>query len=73
MSNNKGMIMTYIDNNGKTQKCVMRFDDQKLCHGNTEKSFIRLINDDGTNIIEQGNHVNKIIPFSKLTRVGFID
>lgn len=73
MSDNKGMIMTYLDKSGKEQKCEMRYADQKMCHGNTEKAFIRLVNNDGTPIMEQGNQVNKIVQFSKLTRIGFID
>lgn len=73
MADNKGMIMQYTDKAGNLQQCEMRYGDQKICQGNTEKAFVRLITADGTPIIEQGSQVNKIVQFEKLTRIGFID
>lgn len=73
MAGNKGMIMQYMDAHSNIQRVEMRYADQKICAGNTEKAFVRLINDKGDPIIEQGSQVNKIVLFEKLIRIGFID
>jgi hypothetical protein len=73
MSEKKGMIMQYTDKSGNVQRCEMLYYDQKICKGNTDKAFVRLINENGHPLKESGQDVNKIILFEKLTRIGFID
>lgn len=70
---NKGMIMTYLDKDGKLQHCEMRYNDQHLTFGRTNKAFVRLLDDKLGPVMEQGNRVNKIVLFEKLTRIGLID
>lgn len=70
---NKGMIMTFPDKEGKIQHCEMLYADQHMTLGRTHKAFVRLLDANLSPVMEQGNRVNKIVLFEKLTRIGFID
>lgn len=74
MSNNSGIIVSYTDQAGETQKGIVRHTDQHEEFGKVKKALVRLLNSDLTTKIDQDNKgLIALKSIDLLTPIGFCD
>ena len=74
MSNTSGILVTYIDHDGNTQKGIVRYCNQRPEFEKRSKALVVLLNDDLSLKIDQDRHPRIALKRKDLlTHIGYCD